>query len=166
MFLNTKVYYRAALIALRLILVGVSATLSNSVAQTAATPKILVDRAVLVSNEAYCISVTFHPDKPINLGTGQLTITFSRDGKGYEDVILVARITKPEIAIPKGISSLMLCGTVPQLTEKQTGVYFASDFSTHFGSGNVTSIGTPDSTLLDTEKLANQLKALDITFKR
>jgi len=163
---NAKVYHRVASIALQLILLGVSAAPSNSVAQTVATPTILVDHVVLVSNEAYCISVTIHPDKPINLGAGKLTITFSSDGKGREDVILASNITKPELTIPKGTSSLMLCGSVPQLTERQTGAYFASDFATHFGSGNVTNIGTPDSTLLDTEKLANQLKALSITFKR
>lgn len=166
MSLNAKVYCRVASILSRLMLAGMSLFPCRCVGQSVGTAKTLVDRVVLVSGEAYCIPIMIHPDKAINLGAGQLTITFSSNGKEHDDVVLVSRITKPEMAILKGPSPLMLCGAVPQLNEKQTGLYFASDFATHFGSGNVTNIGTPDNSLLDANRLVAQLKALHITFKR
>lgn len=158
--------HRSWSIAALLLMISASTFPCRSSAEGPTTPKMLGGRETLTAGEAYCIPVTVHPNRAVNLGAGQLTVTLSSESKGNEDVVLVASITQPQITLLKGSSRLNLCGVVPQLAEKQEGPYFASDFAIHFGSGNVTNIGTPDNSLVDTAGLAKQLQALHPTFKQ
>ncbi|AFL89080.1 hypothetical protein Terro_2844 [Terriglobus roseus DSM 18391] len=122
----------------------------------------------LEPGERFRIAVPLHPTIAINLGAAQLDITLARKVKSKqpeEDLHLIATLGVVQASISAGEKSVTLHGVAPAFSIQRNGEYHPSDYSIHFGSGNITNIGTPDESFIDTEALTNKLQALHIHLK-
>ena len=115
----------------------------------------------LVAGERFRISVPLHPSIAVNLGAGQLDITLARKVKTKQeeqDLHLIAVLGSAQASLKAGDKSVILHGVAPSFGTDRNGEYHPSDYSIHFGSGNITNIGTPDESFIDTEALTNKLE--------
>lgn len=128
--------------------------------------KQLRGRVALSSGEQVCLAVPIRTDRPINLGQAQLTVTLSPAAKRGGDVVLLLRLPKSPTNLTGSDTFVTLCGTVGPLGESQRGVYTASDFAVHLGSGNVTNLGAPDDSFVDMPRLTDTLQTVRVTLAR
>ncbi|WP_139285080.1 hypothetical protein [Terriglobus roseus] len=115
--------------------------------------------------ERFRISVPLRPSIPVNLGAARLDVSLTRKIKGKkaeEDLHLVAVLGVAQASLKPGDKSVTLHGVTPAFDGERAGEYRASDYSVHFGSGNVTNLGTPDESFIDTDALTNKLQSLRI----
>jgi hypothetical protein len=121
--------------------------------------------ATLGPGEHFRISVPLRPSVALNLGAAQLDLTLARKIKSKlpeEDLHMVAVLGAPQASLKPGDKSVTLHGVVPTFPPERGGDYHPSDYSVHFGSGNITNIGTPDESFINTEALTNKLQSLRI----
>ena len=119
----------------------------------------------LLPGDRFQISLPLRPSKAVNLGAARLDVTLMARGKGRQNdpvVHLIATMPSAQSSLNAGVVSLTLIGLTPDVAAERSGEYRVSDFDVHLGSGNITNIGTPDDTLIDTEKLTKQLQALHV----
>jgi hypothetical protein len=123
----------------------------------------------LSPGDRFAIRVPLHLSTAANLGRAEIDVTLAPDAKheeSQEDIHLVGRMDVASLLVARGNQTILLHGVVPAFPAKRNGAYHPSDFSTHFGSGNVTNIGTPDNNLIDTESLTKELEGLHLKLTR
>jgi hypothetical protein len=123
----------------------------------------------LAPGDRFAIRVPLRLSTAVNLGRAEIDVTLAPDAKheeSQEDIHLVGRMDVASLLVARGNQTILLHGVVPAFSAKRNGAYHPSDFSTHFGSGNVTNIGTPDNNLIDTESLTKELEGLHLKLTR
>jgi len=119
----------------------------------------------LSPGDRFAIRVPLHLSTAVNLGRAEIDVTLAPDAKheeSQEDIHLIGRLDVATLTVARGNQTVLLHGVVPSFPANRNGAYHPSDFSTHFGSGNVTNIGTPDNNLIDTENLTAELEGLHL----
>jgi hypothetical protein len=119
----------------------------------------------LAPGDHFQIAVPLHLSIAVNLGAAQLDITLARKVRARqaeEDLHLIAVLGAAQASVKAGDRSVILHGVVSAFGPDSNGEYHPSDYSVHFGSGNIRNIGTPDESFIDTEALTNKLQNLRV----